>query len=978
MKRKTKLFNSALACLTGAFLCGGTAALAQPSISNVYPNGTNMFQPSATLSFTVTSGSGVTNVVVNLTSTNLYTGSILLGRSTSASGLTIAGTTYSAPLSPNCLYGATITAYDANGSSSITESFDTISPSYTWEAEDFDYNGGSHFEQGVDQYANLAGIEGTDYHNGNPNNGNASYRPKGLETENPNSADLPLRLQYIGTTNFDFDVGWTANGDWGNYTHAYPPGTYVVFVRASGGNGPVTDAGQLSIVAGTASSTNTAPFSYNVKGRGWGSYDFMPLIDANNNPVQITFDGSVCTLQELQVNNDDNLNFFMLMPVPTVQASTVTIGSVTPDGSVQFQASNNLSFVVSSPVAINLSSVQVQLTATTLFGSNSTALLSIGSGLTYTGNSTNITVTGSLTTNVVYSGLILANDANGVQTAYSIGFDTIVPAFTFEAEDWNYGGGQWVASWTPDCYAGLDGVAETDFHRPNGSTLGSYNREGLDTENCGDTKRATYLTPTGSDQDYDIGNTTGGDWANYTRMFPAGTYNMFVRVSRGNGGNVTDAGSIALVTSDPTTSPQTTQVLGTHNTPSTGGWQSYVWMPIMNTGGYPAQFTADGTAKTLRYNFDGAGDNINFVLLLPAVGGNPPPYVSSFTPDGSALFQPSNTLNFVVNSSVGIPQSGVTLNLNGVNVSGLTFSGSSSQWNVSHPIKVNGAYTAIITLTDTAGTTHYTNTFYNFASTDYQFEAEDYDYNDGQYITPENTVDGYQGLGGVSGTDYFEGDPNGPGRGENYRAATSTAIPDAVAGDLPRAQFTAVNGTDYNIGSFGIGSWANYTRHYPAGTYNVMGRFTEGAGLAGAALAVLQPGVSTNELGTFTVQNDGWSSWQWQELMDASGSPAVLTLDGNLHTLQLQGTTGNEVNVNFLMLVPAAAKPAVTAGLSGGNVTLSFLTQSGFSYQVQYKNNLTDATWTSLGSALSGNGSVQSASDTPAGNAHRFYRVQVQ
>jgi hypothetical protein len=68
----------------------------------------------------------------------------------------------------------------------------------------------------------------------------------------------------------------------------------------------------------------------------------------------------------------------------------------------------------------------------------------------------------------------------------------------------------------------------------------------------------------------------------------------------------------------------------------------------------------------------------------------------------------------------------------------------------------------------------------------------------------------------------------------------------------------------------------------------------------------------------------------------------------------------------------------VTAGLSGGNVTLSFLTQSGFSYQVQYKNNLTDATWTSLGSALSGNGSVQSASDPTAGNAHRFYRVQVQ
>jgi hypothetical protein len=158
----------------------------------------------------------------------------------------------------------------------------------------------------------------------------------------------------------------------------------------------------------------------------------------------------------------------------------------------------------------------------------------------------------------------------------------------------------------------------------------------------------------------------------------------------------------------------------------------------------------------------------------------------------------------------------------------------------------------------------------------------------------------------------------------------------------------------------------------------VIGRFTEGAGPAGANLAVLKPGVSTNMLGTFTVQNEGWSTWQWQELLDGSGNPAQVTFDGSAQTLRLGGTTGNEVNVNFLMLVVAPAKPQVTVGVAGGNIHLSFMTQSGYSYQVQYKNNLTDATWTPLGSALSGNNAVQSASDPVATSGHRFYRVQVQ
>jgi hypothetical protein len=981
MKPQTSMAAGVIgACI---MLCG-VAAHAVPVIANVYPNGTNLFQPTNTLSFTVTSVPGVTNVVVDLTAQDLYTGTILLKHYTSASGLTISGPNVSAPLSSNQLYSASIVAYDASGSATNTESFDTITPAYTWEAEDFDYTNGLFFDTGVNKYANLSGTAGVDYNNSNPGNGSASYRPKGLETENPNSGDSPRRLQYIGTTNLDYNVGWTARGDWGNYTRSYPAGTYTMFVRASGGGGLQTESADITVQSGTAviSSTGSgvAPYKFGVPGNGWGTYNFVPVTDSAGDLIHITFDGSACTLRETQVNNADNMNFFMLMPVPPIQVSTVTITNVYPDGLVQFEYTNTLSFNATSTVAINPpTDVSVQLAGTNLFGAGSVSLLTTANGLSYTGNSTNITVTCALTSNMVYTTLIIVNDANGVPASQTVKFDTITPYYTFEAEDFNYGPGLFIDNPQTNAYGNpnppLDGTAEIDYHRPSGATIGQYNRFGLDAENCGDVVRVTH----GGLQDYDIGFTTSGDWGNYTRTFPVGTNNIFVRVSRGAGGVQTDAGKISLVTSDPTVSGQTTLDLGRHNTPPTGDWQKYAWVPVINSGGYPARFVGDGTPKTLRYTFDGAGENVNFFLLMPAdLSVNPPPYVSGFSPDGSSLFQPSNMVTFVANSSVGLAQTNVVLNLNGVNVSGLTFSGSSTEWTVSYPVRTNGAYTAIITLTDTAGTTKYTNVFETFSANDYQWEAEDYNYSNGLYFDATAPVDSYLGLSGVSGVDYFESDPNGPGRSSAtpYRPANGSNIPDATAGDQARSQFTAVSGTDYNIGSFGVGSWANYTRHYPAGSYNVAGRFAEGAGFAGADLALVTNGASTNILGTFTIPNEGWGTWQWVTMLDNSGNPAQVTLDGSAQILRLDGTTPNEVNVNFLMLVPTTPKPRLTATVTGGNISISFATQTGYSYQVQYKNNLTDAVWTPLGGAISGNGSVQSASDSGA-LFSRFYRVQV-
>jgi len=76
-------------------------------------------------------------------------------------------------------------------------------------------------------------------------------------------------------------------------------------------------------------------------------------------------------------------------------------------------------------------------------------------------------------------------------------------------------------------------------------------------------------------------------------------------------------------------------------------------------------------------------------------------------------------------------------------------------------------------------------------------------------------------------------------------------------------------------------------------------------------------------------------------------------------------------------VAPGFELTVITATVIGGNIHISFPTQTGFSYQLLYKNNLTDASWTPLGSPITGNNSSQAVNDPTTGTT-RFYRVQVQ
>jgi len=75
---------------------------------------------------------------------------------------------------------------------------------------------------------------------------------------------------------------------------------------------------------------------------------------------------------------------------------------------------------------------------------------------------------------------------------------------------------------------------------------------------------------------------------------------------------------------------------------------------------------------------------------------------------------------------------------------------------------------------------------------------------------------------------------------------------------------------------------------------------------------------------------------------------------------------------NCLWLYPTFT---ISAGVSGPDASISFPSESWHSYQLQYKNALTDPGWSNLGSPVGGNDVLQTITDSaPATN--RFYRVE--
>jgi hypothetical protein len=572
-----------------------------PNILNLYPSGTLLMQGTNKLAFTVTASVNITNVQVILNGTDVSGSLSIAGSSTSNSVI------YPA-LQSNKLYSVTVTVKDANNlSSTVSRNFDTFDPnSFTWEAEDYDFNGGSYIDNPVlpstsspspNSYYTKAGVEGIDYQD-TTGDGTKAYRTTDRMATEPCS-DL-LRQKYVVAQQTDpsiqdYDVGWFNPAEWINFTRTYPTGTFNIWARMSSPGAASIALSQVTNGWGTASQSTMDLGTFSLlNGQGWGTYNWVPLTDSSGNLVQMTF-GGTNTFRATTAGND-NAQFFMLVVANT---NLPTITGIYPNNGLQ--STNTFAFNANSAAGINPGSIKLTLNG-----------VDVSSALVISGTSNARLVTYPyLAPNTTYHAVILVTDLNGEQANPTVNFDTFSgSAFLWEGVDYDYNNGLFIDEPSTNAYRGLSGSEGIDFHDTCNGGPAYYRLDCPATEPCGDFTRAKFLP--GVATNYDLGFIAPGEWENYTRTYPSGTWNVYLRGAR-VGAPVTM--TFGRVTNGWGTASQDLQSLGSFSVSDTGGWQSYRYLPLVDSNNRLVDVPLAGT-NTLRIT---AGDavNYNFFILTP-------------------------------------------------------------------------------------------------------------------------------------------------------------------------------------------------------------------------------------------------------------------------------------------------------------------------------------------------------------------------
>ena len=241
-----------------------------------------------------------------------------------------------AGLPPNSSYTALITVTDNSGNVVTTGSaFDTFSPAYfTWEAEDFDFNGGQFIDNPVPSATPVANSYYY-YPNGDP----ANVAQVGIDVTTPNAAagevfayrpfescgtDLSqdtLRTQFAAAGASDYYVGWWDAGTWLNYTRTFPTNTFHIYARLAYNAAFTVSCSLVTSGWGTADQGTQVLGTFSGTGTGFQAWQWVPLLGANGQPAAVSL-GGVSTLK-MTSGTRVNANFYMLVPAPQPPANVV-------------------------------------------------------------------------------------------------------------------------------------------------------------------------------------------------------------------------------------------------------------------------------------------------------------------------------------------------------------------------------------------------------------------------------------------------------------------------------------------------------------------------------------------------------------------------------------------------------------------------------------------------------------------------------
>ncbi len=117
--------------------------------------------------------------------------------------------------------------------------------------------------------------------------------------------------------------------------------------------------------------------------------------------------------------------------------------------------------------------------------------------------------------------------------------------------------------------------------------------------------------------DFDIGWWNTGWWLNYTHSYPPGKFYVYGRLAGGAG--PFSGTTLSLVTNGFGTTNQMTQLLGSFADPNAAGWQTWHWVPLLDTNNRPAVVSLGGVATIQATS--GANLNANYFMLVPAASG---------------------------------------------------------------------------------------------------------------------------------------------------------------------------------------------------------------------------------------------------------------------------------------------------------------------------------------------------------------------
>jgi hypothetical protein len=609
-------------------------------IADLTPNNSQFFWTNSSLTFTVNSAStGGAALPTNPTSgvTVMVNGvdqsaNLQFGGTPTALTVTLPG------LTANNLYQVNVTVVNSVGLvSTVSSRFDTLQPDFIVPFETYDFNGGQFIQNPIpttsaatNSYWGRAGTLGIDLQS-------ALYGGSTLSPNYPNRTDgdeqfevtgdtqLPLYLAVEATNSgvYMVDHGYNDAGSWFNYTrNPYPSGPQQVWLRCAGGQGAGSEV--LNIVTsgyGTDEQTTNRLGEFDMpnpnlydgpQGSDWTKFYWVPLTDADGNIVSVTIPSGRQTLQLLSPPiAGENVGTLVFLPFPNSGLPPTITGISPANGSVIQSAAAGLSFTAAAGSgAINSSGISL-----TLNGAN------VSSGLTFAGTGPINVTYSQLASNTVYNAVISVTNAAGAVTTRTVSFDTFSEPGNFYVKmvDFDFSGGMYDTSGNglvPNAYEGdsLPGdtgaVLGIDYSHTAGNGNFPYRGPtGLAQEVTVDSPLPGYTLG----QDYDVGYFNSGDWANYTRNYPAGKYYVFARLA-GYSGSVT----LSQVTAGQGTTSQTLDTLGTIFTDTADqSWTGWNWCPLLN-GGIPAAVTLGGV-ETLRVT-SGGNVNANYFMLVPVQG----------------------------------------------------------------------------------------------------------------------------------------------------------------------------------------------------------------------------------------------------------------------------------------------------------------------------------------------------------------------